>query len=86
MCHPAIRQAAAIGVHDPRWEERPLLICTLTAGAAVTADELKAHMAPRVAKWWLPEQILFVDELPLTATGKLNKVELRHLHNPQSAA
>lgn len=86
MSHPAIRQAAAIGVHHPRWEERPLLICSLAVGATVTAAELSAHMAQSMAKWWLPDQILFVDELPLTATGKLNKLELRRTHNPPAAA
>ena len=86
MSHPAIRQAAAIGVHHPRWEERPLLICSLATGATVTAAELSAHMAKSMAKWWLPDQILFVDELPLTATGKLNKLELRRTHNPPAAA
>ncbi len=84
MSHPAVRQAAAIGVYHPKWEERPLLLCTLAAGATLTVDELKAHIAQSVAKWWLPDQILFVAELPLTATGKLNKVELRRAHNPST--
>lgn len=82
MSHPAIHQAAAIGVRHEKWEERPLLLCVLAEKANVSEEELKAHMAQSVAKWWLPDRILFVDELPRNATGKLNKMQLRDAYNP----
>lgn len=82
MSHPAVQMAAAIGVRHPKWEERPLLLCVLAHGATVSEDELKAHMLQSVAKWWLPDQIKFVDELPRNATGKLNKLKLREEYNP----
>jgi fatty-acyl-CoA synthase len=77
MEHPAVMLAAVIAVPHPRWEERPLLLCRLKEGASVSADELRAFMAPKVAKWWLPERVEFVESLPLTSTGKLNKLALR---------
>jgi fatty-acyl-CoA synthase len=74
--HPAIREAAAIGIPDPRWGERPLLIAVCGEGE-VSETELLAWLATRVVKWWLPERIIFTDELPHTATGKLDKLTLR---------
>lgn len=84
ISHPEVRQAAAIGVRHAKWEERPLLLCVLKERATLTEADLKAHMLQSVAKWWLPDQIKFVDELPLNATGKLNKVRLRELYNPDA--
>jgi acyl-CoA synthetase (AMP-forming)/AMP-acid ligase II len=78
--HPAIAQAAAISVPHPRWQERPLLLCTLKRGASVSADDLRAHMAGSVAKWWLPDEILFIDAMPTTPTGKVSKLELRKIY------
>jgi len=75
--HPAVAEAAAIGVHHPKWDERPLLLVVRKPGAAVTGDEVVAHLANHVAKWWLPDEVVFVDELPHTATGKLLKTALR---------
>jgi fatty-acyl-CoA synthase len=72
-----VAEAAAIGVHHPRWEERPILLVVRKPGSAVTADEIQAHLARHVAKWWLPDEIHFVDELPHTATGKLLKTAIR---------
>lgn len=72
-----VGEAAAIGVHHPKWDERPLLLVVRKPGSAVTADEIIAHLAGHVAKWWLPDEILFVDDLPHTATGKLLKTALR---------
>ncbi|PAX09555.1 long-chain fatty acid--CoA ligase [Sphingomonas lenta] len=74
---PGVAEAAAIGVYHPRWEERPLLLVVRKPGAEVTAHEITAHLAQHVAKWWLPDEIVFVDELPHTATGKLLKTALR---------
>jgi fatty-acyl-CoA synthase len=72
-----IAEAAAIGVPHPKWDERPLLLVVKKAGVDVTSDTVRAHLAKHVAKWWLPDEILFVESLPHTATGKLLKTALR---------
>lgn len=78
LAHPAIRAAAAIAVPHPRWQERPLLVCIAEPGAERPDDDaLRAFMAQAVAKWWLPDEIRYVETLPMTATGKVNKVALR---------
>jgi len=74
---PGVAEAAAIGVVHSRWDERPLLLVVAKPGSGVTAEAIRAHLATKVAKWWLPDEILFVDDLPHTATGKLLKTELR---------
>ena len=70
-------EAAAIGIAHPRWDERPLLVCVRSPGSDVCANRIRDHLAGQVAKWWLPDAIEFVDELPHTATGKLSKKTLR---------
>lgn len=75
--HPAVAEAAVIGVHHPKWTERPLLIVVLEDGESVTEQELLDFLRGKVADWWLPNAVAFVDELPHTATGKIKKVELR---------
>jgi len=75
--HPAVAEAAVIGVAHPKWLERPLLIVVRRAGHDVTREDLLGYLAGRVAKWWLPDDVVFVDELPHTATGKLLKTRLR---------
>ncbi len=77
MGHPAIAEAAVIGVSHPKWQERPLLVAVKKQGRDVTRDALLEFLAPKVAKWWLPDDVVFVDELPHTATGKLQKMKLR---------
>ncbi|MEP6938230.1 MAG: long-chain-fatty-acid--CoA ligase [Rudaea sp.] len=77
--HPAVAEAAAIGLPHPVWQERPLLVVVRKTGHDVTKDELLAHLSERVAKWWLPNEIVFVAELPHTATGKLQKMVLREM-------
>jgi fatty-acyl-CoA synthase len=72
-----VAEAAAIGVRHPKWDERPLLLVVRKEGSKVSADEILAHLKLHVAKWWLPDEILFVDSLPHTATGKLLKTALR---------
>ena len=74
---PGIAEAAAIGIRHPKWDERPLLLCVKKEGAEVCADKVNRHLAGCVAKWWLPDEILFVDSLPHTATGKLLKTAIR---------
>ena len=77
MTHPAVLEAAVIGVPHPKWDERPLLVCVRRAGQEVGREQLLAHLQPRVAKWWLPDAIEFVEALPHGATGKVLKTELR---------
>ena len=74
---PGVGEAAAIGIPHPKWDERPLLVCVRAPESDVTSDTIRAHLATQVAKWWLPDAIEFVDELPHTATGKLSKKTLR---------
>jgi fatty-acyl-CoA synthase len=75
--HPAVAEAAVIGVFHPKWNERPLLIAVRKQGASVTRDELLAFYEGKVAKWSAPDDVVFVDGLPHTATGKLSKKTLR---------
>jgi len=75
--HPAVAEAAVIGVAHPKWQERPLLIVVKRTGVEVTREELLTFLAGRVVKWWLPDDVAFVDSLPHTATGKLLKTKLR---------
>ncbi|PTS86790.1 long-chain fatty acid--CoA ligase [Sphingomonas sp. HMWF008] len=74
---PGVAEAAAIGVYHPKWDERPILIVVRKPGSTVAPAEITAHLSQHVAKWWLPDEIVFVEELPHTATGKLLKTELR---------
>jgi fatty-acyl-CoA synthase len=78
--HPAVREAAAIGRPDEKWGERPRLVLALKPGSELTAAEMRAFLETRIAKWWMPDDIVVVDELPHTATGKLLKLELRRLY------
>jgi len=75
--HPAVQEAAVIGVAHPKWDERPLLLVVKAEGAEVNREELLEYMATKVAKWQLPDDVVFVEELPHTATGKLLKTKLR---------
>jgi fatty-acyl-CoA synthase len=77
MGHPAVAEAAVIGVAHPKWTERPLLVVTKAEGQDVSKEELLAFFDGKVATWWVPNDVVFVDELPHTATGKVKKIELR---------
>ncbi len=77
VAHPAVAEAAVIGVRHPKWDERPLLVVQKKPGAAVTREELLAYYQDKVAKWWIPDDVVFVEALPHTATGKLLKTKLR---------
>jgi fatty-acyl-CoA synthase len=77
VAHPAVAEAAVIGVPHPKWDERPLLLVVKKPGQEVTRDELLEFMQGKIAKWWLPDDVVFVDALPHTATGKLLKTKLR---------
>ena len=75
--HADIAEAAVIGIAHPKWDERPLLICVKAEGAEVTGGNVLEIFNGKVADWWIPDEVTFVDELPHTATGKLLKTELR---------
>jgi fatty-acyl-CoA synthase len=77
VAHPAVAEAAVIGVAHPKWDERPLLIVRLKEGARLAREEMVAFLAARVAKWWLPDDVIVVEEIPHTATGKIQKSALR---------
>ena len=77
LAHPAVAMAAVIGVKHPKWEERPLLLIVRKPDAAVERDDILAFLTDRVAKWWIPDEVLFVDALPVGGTGKVQKNELR---------
>jgi fatty-acyl-CoA synthase len=74
---PGVAEAAAVGVYHPKWDERPILLVVRKEGSGVSAQDISSHLTRHVAKWWLPDEILFVDSLPHTATGKLLKTALR---------
>ncbi len=74
---PGVAEAAAIGIPHPKWDERPLLVCVRAPDSDVCTVKIRDHLTAHVAKWWLPDAIEFVDELPHTATGKISKLALR---------
>ena len=74
---PGVAEAAAIGLSHPKWNERPLLVIVRKSGAVLTAQDVLDHLRDKVAKWWLPDDVVFVDEIPHTATGKIFKLALR---------
>ncbi|MEM5453325.1 3-(methylthio)propionyl-CoA ligase [Paraburkholderia phytofirmans] len=77
VAHPAVAEAACIACTHPKWTERPLLVVVKRPNSDVTQDELRGFYEGKVAKWWIPDDVVFVDELPHTATGKLHKLKLR---------
>lgn len=77
MAHPAVHEAAAIACAHPKWDERPLLVVVRKPGAELTRDEMLAFFDGRIAKWQIPDDVVFVDEIPHTATGKIQKLKLR---------
>ena len=85
MSHPQVKLAATVATFHPKWDERPVLVVVPVDGAAPTKEQILEFLASRMAKWWLPDDVIFVKELPLTATGKILKASLRdqywnHLH------
>jgi fatty-acyl-CoA synthase len=75
--HPKVAEAAVIGITHPKWGERPLLVIVLKKGETADKEELLGFMQGKIAKWWLPDDVVFVDEIPHTATGKIQKITLR---------
>jgi fatty-acyl-CoA synthase len=77
MSHPAVKEAAVVGIPHPKWDERPLACIVLRPGETATEQEILDHITPLVAKWWLPEAVEFIDEVPKTSVGKFSKKDLR---------
>ena len=77
MAHPAVAEAAVIGVKHPKWSERPLACVVVKPGETLTREDVLAHLDGRVAKWWLPDDVVFIDEVPKTSVGKFSKRDLR---------
>lgn len=78
--HPSVAEACVVGIAHPKWDERPLLLVVCREGASCTKDAIIGYLSDRVAKWWLPDDVVFVESLPHTATGKLLKTEVRALY------
>jgi len=75
--HPKVAEAAVIGIRHPKWDERPLLVVVMKTGESMGKDEILGYMEGKIAKWWMPDDVVFVDEIPHTATGKIQKTTLR---------
>ncbi len=75
--HEAVAEAAVIGIAHPKWDERPLLIIVKKPDATVERDDILAYLEGKIAKWWMPDDVAFVEEIPHTATGKIQKLTLR---------
>ena len=77
IAHPAVAAAAVIGVKHPKWQERPLLFVVRKPGHDLEAEEILAFLGERMAHWWVPEEVIFLESLPLGGTGKVQKAALR---------
>jgi fatty-acyl-CoA synthase len=75
--HPKVAEAAVIGIRHPKWDERPLLIVVLKEGQSATGEEILGFLEGKIAKWWMPDDVVFVSSIPHTATGKILKTALR---------
>ena len=75
--HPAVSMAAVVAAFHEKWDERPLLLVTLKEGASLEKQDMLDHLQGKIAKWWLPDDVLVIDEMPMTATGKIRKLTLR---------
>ena len=77
MACPKVKEAAVIGVAHPKWTERPLACVVVREGETLTSDEVLAFLKGRVAAWWMPDEVVFIDEVPKTSVGKFSKKTLR---------
>ena len=77
MAMPGVAEAAVIGIHHPRWQERPLACVVKKPDADVTKESVIAFLSDKVAKWWLPDDVVFVDSIPKTSVGKFDKKVMR---------
>jgi fatty-acyl-CoA synthase len=77
MAHPDVAEATVVGLKHVKWQERPVAFVVTREGASVTAEDLKEHLTDRVATWWIPDEFVFVEEIPKTGTGKFDKKVVR---------
>ena len=77
MAHPAVAEATVVGLKHHKWQERPAAFVVLRPGATATEEELLAFLDDKVAKWWLPDRVVFIDAIPKTGTGKFDKKVVR---------
>jgi len=77
VAHPKVQLAAAVAAYHPKWDERPLLVVVPVPGETITREEVLGALEGRIAKWWMPDDVVIADELPMTATGKIRKATLR---------
>ncbi|MBX3527565.1 MAG: long-chain fatty acid--CoA ligase, partial [Rhodoblastus sp.] len=77
LSHPDVLQAAVIAVSHDKWQERPLLLVVRRQGSTVEGQAILDHMRPKLASWWMPDAVEFLDEFPMTGTGKVQKMALR---------
>jgi fatty-acyl-CoA synthase len=77
MSHPKVAEAAVVGIPHPKWDERPLACVVVKDGETLTAGEVLDFLRPKVARWWLPDAVEFIDEVPKTSVGKFSKKDLR---------
>ena len=84
MSHPAVKEAAVIGIPHPKWDERPLACVVLKEGETATEEDILEHLKPLVAKWWMPDAVEFIDEVPKTSVGKFSKKDLRSRSSPST--
>jgi fatty-acyl-CoA synthase len=77
MSHPAVKEAAVVGIPHPKWDERPLACVVLNEGQTATEQDILKHLEGQVAKWWMPDAVEFIDEVPKTSVGKFSKKDLR---------
>jgi len=77
MAHPEVAEATVVGLRHPKWQERPVAFIVLREGSELSPDAVKEFLAPRIASWWMPDEIVFIDEIPKTGTGKFDKKVVR---------
>jgi fatty-acyl-CoA synthase len=75
--HPLIGDAAVVGIKSRKWDERPVAVVVASGGETPTLDSVRAYLTPLVAKWWLPDELVVVDEIPKTSVGKIDKKAIR---------
>jgi len=77
MAHPAVAEAVVVGVRHPKWQERPLACVVVKPGQTVSKAEISQHLVGKFVSWWLPDDVVFIDEVPKTSVGKFDKKVLR---------
>src|SRR5699024_124136 len=85
MAHPDVFEAAVVAIPDPKWQERPVACVVLNDGVQLSKEEMLEYLEPQFAKWWLPDEVLFMDEIPKTSVGKFLKRALREQVEEQLA-